>query len=323
MEKFKVLITGGGGFVGSHLAEAELKLGHAVTALDIASPDKVEHLLDNKDLRYVRGDILDKPLIEPLVGEADLIYHLAAIADPKVYVENPLKVLNIDLGGLQLLIGLAHQYNKKFIFSSTSEVYGKNLKVPWHEDDDRVLGSTKTPRWSYSTSKALGEHYCFAYAKKGLAMVILRFFNFYGPRLDFLGKGRVMPSFLDKFLKGEAVEVVEPGDQTRCFTYIDDGIEGIIKAAYLPEAEGEVFNLGDTREISILELAQLMKKIGNFKSDIAIIPAEKKYGKGYDDIFRRVPDVTKAKNILKWQAKTDLEAGLEATIDYFKKQSIS
>lgn len=319
MAELKVLITGGAGFVGSHLAEAELKMGHKVIAFDIASPEKVKHLLDNENFKYVQGDILDKQLVESLVKEADLVYHFAAIANPQVYVDDPLRVLNIDLGGLQLIIELVHKYNKKFIFSSTSEVYGKNLKVPWREDDDRVLGSTRTPRWSYSTSKALGEHYCFAYAKRGLKMVILRFFNFYGPRLDFLGRGRVMPSFLDKFLKGEPVEVVEPGDQTRCFTYIDDGIEGILKAVYLPQAEGEIFNLGSNKEITILELAELMKKIGNFKSEIIIIPAEKKYGKGYDDIFRRVPDITKAKTILNWQAKTTLEEGLVKTINYFKE----
>lgn len=319
MSKFKVLITGGGGFVGSHLLEAELKLEHQVVVLDIAPPDKVRHLLDHENFRYVQGDILNQAVVEPLVQDADLVYHLAAIADPTIYVRDPLKVLNVDMEGFQAMIKLAYKHKKKFVFTSTSEVYGKNLKVPWHENDDRVLGTTKTPRWSYSTSKALAEHYCFAYSQKGLPVVILRFFNFYGPRLDFLGKGRVMPSFLDKFLKGEPVEVVEPGDQTRCFTYIDDAIKGIVKAAYLSEAEGEAFNLGDVREVSILELAEMMKKIGNFKSEIILIPAEKKYGRGYDDIFRRVPAISKAKEILKWEPTTALEEGLKRTIDYYLK----
>lgn len=317
----KILITGGGGFVGSHLAEAELNRGSKVIVLDIAQPIKVKHLLENKNFRYVQGDILDKTLIESLAGEVDLIYHLAAIANPEVYVTNPLKVLNIDLGGLQLVIEIAHRHNKKFIFTSSSEVYGKNLKVPWSEDDDRVLGPTQTPRWSYSTSKAMGEHYCFAYSQKGLKMVILRFFNFYGPRLDFIGKGRAIPSFLGKFLKGEPVEVVEPGDQTRCFTYIDDGIDGILKVAYLPEAEGDVFNLGSTKEITMLDLAKLMKRIGNFKSEIILVSAEKRFGKGYDDIFRRIPDITKAKNILKWEPKVELEEGLRKTINYYLNEN--
>ena len=318
MPNQKILITGGGGFVGSHLAEAEIRNGNQVVALDLTPPDKVEHLLKDKNFRYVQGDILNKSLVESLVKEADLIYHLAAIACPKTYIEDPLMILNVNLGGLQLIIETAYRYNKKFVFSSSSEIYGKNLKVPWHEDDDRVLGATKTSRWVYSTAKAVGEHYCYAYAQKGLKMAMCRFFNFYGPRLDFIGRGRVMPCFLEKFLTNQPVEVVEPGDQTRCFTYIDDGIEGILKVAHLPEAEGEVFNLGAPDETTILELAQLMKKIGNFQSNIVIVPAQKIYGEGYEDIFRRVPDITKAKQILKWEPKTKLKDGLEKTINYYK-----
>jgi UDP-glucose 4-epimerase len=147
----------------------------------------------------------------------------------------------------------------------------------------------------------------------------LRFFNFYGPKLDFIGQGRVMTCFLEKFLKGYPVEVVEPGDQTRCFTYIDDGIEGVLRVAHMPEAEGKAFNLGLPVETSMIELAKLMKKIGNFDSEIIIIPAEKKYGKGYDDIYRRVPDCSRAKEILGWEASIPLEDGLRRTIEYFKK----
>ena len=323
MPNEKILITGGGGFIGSYLSEAEIGRGNQVVAFDLNPPTKVSHLLGNKNFKYVQGDILDKSAIEPLIREADLVYHFAAIAHPKVYIQDPLKILNINVGGLQLVIELAHQYHKKFVFSSSSEVYGKNLKVPWHESDDRVLGSSKTSRWVYSTSKAIGEHYCYAYAQKGLKMAMCRFFNFYGPRLDLIGQGRVMTCFLEKFFKGQSVEVVEPGDQTRCFTYIDDGIEGILKVAHLPEAEGEVFNLGTIEEISILELAKLMKRVGNFTSNIVIIPAEKKYGRGYEDTLRRVPDITKAREILKWEPKTKLAEGLEKTINYYKSHANS
>jgi len=316
----KILITGGSGFIGSYLAEAELKRGNKVIALDLAPPTKVKHLLKNPNFKHIQGDMLDENIVEPLVKKFDLIYHFAAIADPALYCDNPLRVLEVDLEGTQKSIKLAYKYNKKFIFASTSEVYGKNLNVPWKEDHDRVLGTTTTHRWSYSTAKAAGEHYCFAYAQKGLRMAICRFFNFYGPRLDFLGKGRVMSCFLEQFLKNKPVTVVEPGDQTRCFTYIDDGIRGILKIAHLLQAEGQVFNLGTTEEISILDLAKLMKKIGKFKSEIKIIPCEEKYGEGYDDIYRRVPDISKAKKILKWEPKISLEEGLKKTINYYKKQ---
>lgn len=315
----KIFITGGGGFIGSFLAEAELKNGNQVTVLDIAPPDKVAELMDNPNFKYVQDDMMKKEVMEKLISENDLFYHFAAIADPQIYCENPTKVLELDLEGSQMAIKLAHKYGKKIVFSSTSEVFGKNPKVPWKEDDDRVLGSTIYPRWSYSSSKAIGEHYCHAYGKNGLKFVILRFFNFYGPKLDFIGKGRVMTCFLDKFLSGEPVEVVEPGDQTRCFTYIDDGIEGITKAAHTPQAERMSFNLGLPVETSMVELAKLMKKIGGFKSKIIYIPAEKKYGKGYDDIPRRIPDSSRAKEILGWEAKTSLEEGLEKTINYYKK----
>ncbi len=314
----KILITGGGGFVGSHVAEAELKKGNKVVALDIADDSKVKHLLNNPNFSYVRKGILETDVLESLIKESDLIYHFAAIANVQTYVKDPVKVLDINIQGTNLVLSLSKKYNKKVIFSSSSEVYGKNLKVPWHEDDDRVLGPTTKHRWCYSTSKAVSEHYCFGYAKEGLRVVVLRFFNFYGPRLDFLGKGRVMTCFLEKFLKNEPVTVVEPGDQTRCFTYISDGVDGILKATHMPEAEGQVFNIGTDKETSVLELAKIMKKVGNFKSEIIMIPAEKIYGKGYEDIFRRVPDISKAKKILKWEPKVSLEQGLKLTINYFK-----
>ena len=312
-----VLITGGAGFVGSYLAAAELKRGNKVVILDIAPPDKIKELLPDKNLKYVRGDFTDPKILEPLVKKCDLFYHFAAIADPKIYCEDPLKVLRVDLEGSQLAIKLAFKHNKKLVFSSTSEVYGKNPNVPWKEDSDRVLGSTVFSRWSYSSAKAVGEHYCFAYGKKGFRFVILRFFNFYGPKLDAIGQGRVMTCFLEKFLKNKPVEVTSPGTQTRCFTYIDDGIEGVLKAAHSKKAEGKAFNLGRPVETTMLELAKTMKKIGCFKSKIKLVPGKKIYGEGYEDINRRVPDVTRAKKLLNWEAKTTLEEGLKKIINHF------
>jgi len=315
----KILITGGAGFVGSYLTEVELKEDNEVTVLDL-SDEKIKHLLDNSKLKFTKGDILDENLMTKLIKEADLVYHLAAIADPHLYCENPLRVLQVDLEGSQIIFKLCNQLGKKIIFASTSEVYGKNPKIPWQETDNRVLGTTEKFRWSYSSVKAVCEHYLYAYAKEGLKMSICRFFNFYGPRLDFLGQGRVIPCFLDQFLKGEPVTIVKPGTQTRCFTYIEDGIQGVYKIGHMPEAEGQVFNLGRPVETSMIELAEMMKKIGNFKSELIYISAEEKYGKGYDDIPRRVPNVAKAKEILDWEAKTTLEEGLKKTIDYYENR---
>ena len=203
--KEKIFITGGGGFVGSHLAESELKKGNQVVALDLANDEKVKHLLNNPDFEYISADMLNRELIEKYVKWADLIYHFGAIANVQIYCKDPVRVIETNIKSLQIVLELAYQYKKKIIFSSSSETYGKNPKVPWSEEDDRVLGSTNKHRWCYSTSKAMGEHYFFAYADKGLKMAICRFFNFYGPRLDFIGQCRVVTCFLEKFLNNKPV----------------------------------------------------------------------------------------------------------------------
>jgi UDP-glucose 4-epimerase len=310
----KVLITGAGGFVGSHLVKAELARGSEVVGIDIAPSDKVKEFLDNPNFEYVQKDITDISVLDYYISRTEIMYHLAAIADPKLYCTNPSLVLEIDLEVTQKVVKLCQMNDVKLIFSSTSEVYGKNPMVPWKECADRVLGPAATSRWCYSTSKAVGEHYCHAYGMKGLKFVILRFFNFYGPRLDSLGSGRVMTCFLDKFIKGEPVEVVAPGDQTRCFTYIDDGIAGILASAYSLRGCQETFNIGTSDEISMLNLAKEMKRIGNFDSEIKIIPAYQKYGEGYEDIFRRVPDTSNARRLLHWEPKVSLEDGIRKTI---------
>jgi|SRR3989338_2349607 len=313
-----VLVTGGAGFVGSHVVEAELANGNEVTSIDKAPPTKLKHLEGAKNFKHIMGDVLSKDLMIPLIKNADLIYHFAAIANVQTYVEDPLKVMEINIDGLKLVLDNSYKNDKKVIFSSTSEVYGKNLKVPWSEDDDRVLGPTTKQRWCYSSSKAIGEHMCFAYNEMGLKVAICRFFNFYGPKLDFLGGGRVLPVFLGRFLKNEPVTVVEPGDQTRCFTYISDGVDGILKVAHTKAAEGEAFNIGSDEEISILELAKKIKIMGKFSSEITMDSAESVYGKGYEDIFRRVPDISKARKILGWIPKVGIDEGLRKTIKWYR-----
>src|SRR5689334_22156090 len=315
----RVLITGGAGFLGSHLAEGFLKRGDDVTVLDMAPSLKVEHLLSNPRFRYVRDSVMNTDMLENLIVQADLVYHLAAVVGVEHYVGDPYEVLNVNINGTQNVLKLAHRYNKKVVFSSTSEVYGRNSKVPFKEDDDRVLGSTRIDRWCYSTSKAAGEHFCFAYRKLGLPVVIVRYFNIYGPRLDKIDVGRVLTIFMGQLLRNEPVTVIGDGKQTRCFTYVDDAIRATMQAGLVPEAVGDIFNIGTDKETSILELAKTMIKITGGRSTVTFVPQEKIYGTSYEDIPRRVPDITKMVSVLKSKADTSLEDGLRKTIEWFQK----
>jgi len=315
----KALVTGGTGFLGSYLCEELLKRGQEVYALDIASPSKVEHLTGNKKFHYVQGSVLDRDIIDSLINRCDIVYHFGAMVGVHLYVMDPLSVLEVNIQGTRLIAERAFKYGKKLCFASTSEVYGKSADIPYREDGDRVLGSTKIDRWCYSTSKAAGEHYVFAYHKLGLPVVVYRFFNVYGPRLDKLGAGRVITIFLEQFLTGKPVTVADDGRQTRCFTYVDDAVNAVISAADSKKAEGEILNIGSNKEITILELAETMKKVGGFSSPIDLIPYKKVYGKSYEDVRRRVPDVSKARKLLGWEATTPLDEGLKRTMEHFRK----
>ena len=263
-----------------------------------------------------RGSITDKDLIDKVVWECDLCYHFAALVGVQHYVANPHDVIDVNVNGTMLVMNLAYKYEKKIVFASTSEVYGRSLDIPFNEDGDRVLGPTKIDRWCYSTSKAIGEHYAFALAQKGLRMVILRFFNVYGPRLDSIESGRVASIFIGQLLRNKPLTVIGDGSQTRCYTYIDDAIRGIIMAAENPAAEGEVLNLGTDVETSVIELARLL--VGLYgKGEIISITHEEKYGLSYEDIPRRVPDVNKAKKILGFEATTPIHEGMKKTLDWF------
>ncbi len=315
----KVLITGGAGFLGSHLVEAFLKRGDEVTVLDTGSELKIKHLLPDKKFQYIKETIFNEKMLDSLAMKADLIYHMAAVVGVEHYVEDPYKVLNVNVNGTQRLLEAAFKYGKKVVFASTSEVYGRSKQIPFQEDGDRVLGSTRIDRWCYSTSKAVGEHFCFAYKKMGLPVVVVRYFNIYGPRLDKLDVGRVITIFLGQILRKEPITVIGDGKQTRCFTYITDAIEATVKAGLLKEAEGEIFNIGTDKESTILELAQEMKKICHSESPIVFVPQQKIYGESYEDVPRRVPEITKQKKVLGVTPKVPLSEGLRDTIDWFKK----
>ncbi len=317
----RVLITGGGGFLGSHLGDALLAGGHEVMALDIAPDLKVRHNLGNTGFRYVKGSVFDVDLLESLVVKADLVYHLAAVVGVEHYVGDPFHVLNVNVNGTQNVLKLAHRYDKRLVFASTSEVYGKSRDTPFREDGDRLLGSTEIDRWCYSTSKAVGEHFCFAYGKLGLPVVIVRFFNAYGPRLDRIDVGRVITIFMGQLLRGEDLTVIGDGKQTRAFTYVDDAMAALVRAGTLPEAAGRVFNIGSDRETSILELAETMLRVyPDTGSKLRLVRQEDVYGSSYEDIPRRFPDITRMRTILGVEPRVSLEDGLRRTIDWFRSE---
>jgi UDP-glucose 4-epimerase len=318
----KALVTGGAGFLGSHLSEKLLEMGHEVTVIDLVDNKgkwKIQHLLENPKFRFFRGSVLDKDLMDKLVWECDTVFHFAAIVGVDHYVSNPANVLSVNIDGTKLAFDLALKYGKKIVYASTSEIYGKNDTIPFREDSDRILGPTEIDRWSYSTSKAVGEHYAFAYKNMGLRMVILRFFNIYGPRLDSIESGRVLSIFMGQLLRDKPLTVVKDGQQTRCFTYVDDAVEGIIAAATRQEAEGEVFNIGTDKETKEHDMARLMIEIYGSDSKVEFISSEGKYGTSYEDIPRRVPDVSKAREKLGFESTTTLEEGLRYTIQWYKE----
>lgn len=317
----KVLVTGGAGFLGSHLCESFLDRGDEVVAMDIVGTGKIDHLLARRGFRYCRESFMDQAATDREVDRADLVYHLGAVVGVEHYVSDPFKVLDVNVNGTQNVLRAALEGKKRVVFSSTSEVYGRNPKVPFSEEDDRVLGSTRIDRWCYSTSKAVGEHFCFAYRKKGLPVTIVRYFNVYGPRLDAVDLGRVVTIFMGQVLRGEDVTVIGDGRQTRCFTYVDDAVRATVEAGLRDAAEGKVFNIGREDEVSILDFAQLMIEAAGSPSRIRFVTQESVYGKSYEDIPRRVPDITRMKEVLGVTPAVDLREGLEKTISWFRKAS--
>ena len=313
----KVLITGGAGFLGSHLADLLLANGHEVFVLDIAKDFKIRHNLDNKRFHYIYDSIMNTQILESLIFKCDLVYHMAAVVGVEHYVADPYHVLNVNINGTQNVLKAAYKLNKKVVFSSTSEVYGKSKDVPFKEDGDRLLGSTRINRWCYSTSKAAGEHFAFAYHKMGLPVVVVRYFNVYGPRLDAIDVGRVITIFMGQILRHEDITVIGDGSQTRSFTYVSDTIEATYQAGMKDEAVGGIFNIGSDRETSIKELAEMMIEVSGARSKIRYVKMNAVYGESYEDIARRVPDITRMHKVLGVKAKMGLKDGLKKTIEWF------
>ncbi len=316
------LVTGGAGFIGSHLSEALLKRGDSVTVLDdlsTGSRENIEFLEDNPGFHFVLDTVMDYDVVNRLVAQHDIVYHMAAAVGVKYIIENPLASLRINTKGAENIFEAANLHKRKVILASTSEVYGKNEKDQLSENDDRILGSTTISRWGYSCTKAFDEFIALAYwREKKLPVVILRFFNTCGPRQT--GEyGMVIPRFVKAALLGHALRVFGDGKQVRCFSYVDDVLGGVLALAEHPEAEGEIFNLGSTEAVSIEDLATKIIRMTKSASEIEYIPYERAYEKGFEDLRRRVPDISKAGNMVGFEPKTSLDELLRRVIEYFKK----
>ena len=292
----KVLVTGGAGFIGSHLCEALLERGDEVFVLDDFSTGTMEniaHLQENRKFHLTTGSILNFPLLESMVKKADMIFHLAAVVGVQKIIEVPVDTIEINVLGSHNVLTLAARYRKLCLVASTSEVYGKSTRYPFREEDDSVYGPTTKSRWSYACSKAIDEFLALAYHNaQGLPMIVARLFNTTGPRQT--GRyGMVLPRFVDQALRNQPITVFGTGKQTRCFADVSDVVRALLLLADSPAALGQVFNIGNPEEIAILDLAKLVKKLAGSKSTIELIPYDQAYQPGFEDMERRVPCIEK------------------------------
>ena len=314
-----VVITGGAGFIGSHLAEELLERGDNVCVLDnlsTGSPVNIQHLMENERFVFERCSILDKFSTERYVADSDIIYHLAAAVGVKYIMENPLRSLQLNIHGTEVILELASKWGQKVMMASTSEVYGKNEMVPYSEDGDRLMGATTTVRWSYACTKALDEFMALAYHKEQkVPVVIARFFNTCGPRQT--GQyGMVIPRFIGNAISGKPIVVHGDGTQSRCFTYVKDAVRAIMTLMDTEEAIGGIFNVGSTQEIQIRDLAKKVIDLTGSSSEIQYIPYEDVYGEGFEDMKRRVPDISKIRNLIGWEPRMGLDELLQEVIEY-------
>jgi UDP-glucose 4-epimerase len=319
----KVLITGGAGFIGSHLAEALLAKGHEVTILDNLSTGKLEniaHLEGQPNFHIVIGDILNEFLVDKLVERADWVFHLAAAVGVELIVKDPLRSLTTNIKGSEIVLENVYRYHRKVLITSTSEIYGKNMNGPLKEEDDRVLGSPLKTRWSYSTSKAIDEILAYVYWKeKKVPTVIVRLFNTVGPRQTGY-YGMVIPRFVEQALKNEALTVYGTGTQTRCFLYVKDAVDAMVRLMESPAAVGQVFNIGSQEEISIRALAEKIIGLTESPCDITYVPYDEAYEEGFEDMQRRVPDITKISKLIGFKPTVNLEGVLRMVIAEFRRK---
>jgi UDP-glucose 4-epimerase len=316
------LITGGAGFIGSHLAEALVAQGHTVTILDNLSTGRRENIapLLGSQARLVKEDVRNSLVLDRWVSECDVVFHLAAMVGVQRILEQPVSTIKVNIGGTEAVLDAANRYQKKVLIASTSEVYGKGVSFPFNEDDDTLSGPTLRSRWAYAASKAIDEFLALAYHHEfGLPVVLFRLFNTIGPRQQ--GQyGMVVPRFIQWALKGEPIQVYGDGQQQRCFCNVKDVVQGIIALWQSPQTVGQLFNIGSQEEVTILQLAERIKARAGSASEIRLIPYNEAYGDGFEDFRRRVPGISKTQQIVEWEASTPLDETIDQMIAYYQQR---
>lgn len=316
----RVFITGGAGFIGSHLADAHLERGDEVFALDdlsTGSIDNIQHLRKHPRFHYTVESVRHHQVVAEMVDQCDIVYHLAAAVGVKLIVESPVTTIETNVHGTEVVLAQARKKKKKVLVASTSEVYGLSKRVPFREDDNLVMGATTKGRWSYACSKALDEFLALAYwREKKLPTVVVRLFNTVGPRQT--GRyGMVIPTFVRQALAGEPITVYGDGSQSRCFTYVGDVVDALIKLMDHPGAVGQVFNIGSSEEVTIAELAEMVKVLADSSSEIVLVPYEMAYEPGFEDMPRRVPDTSKIANLIGFRPRMKLPEIIRSVIAYY------
>jgi UDP-glucose 4-epimerase len=316
----RYLITGGAGFIGSHLAETLLRQGHDVVIIDdlcTGSIHNIDNLKRKRGFSYIIDSMFNRPLLAELIDDCDAVFHLAASVGVRLIVESPVHTIETNVKGTEGVLEFANKKRKKVLVASTSEVYGKSTKIPFSEDDDLVMGPTFKGRWSYACSKAIDEFLALAYWKeKGLPVVIVRLFNTVGPRQT--GRyGMVLPSFVRAALADQPLTVFGDGKQSRCFCHVSDTVGALSRLIEHPDAVGQIFNIGSDEEISIEQLARMVKSLTGSASPIRYIPYEEAYEEGFEDMQRRVPDISKIQNLLNFHTTYTTRQIIQSVIDSF------
>lgn len=315
----RVLITGGAGFIGSHLADKYLSQGDEVYIIDDLSTGTIQnihHLKDHPKFHYTIESVHNKPVTAELVDQCDVIFHLAAAVGVKLIVESPVRTIETNVRGTEVVLALANKKKKKVLIASTSEVYGLSTDVPFREDGNLVMGATTKGRWSYACSKAIDEFLALAYwREKKLPTIVVRLFNTVGPRQT--GQyGMVVPTFVKQALAGRPITVYGDGKQSRCFGFVGDVVGALVKLMDHNESVGQVFNIGSNQEISILELAERVKELTNSDSEIVFVPYNEAYEEGFEDMPRRIPDISKVRELIQFEPRMALDGILESVIDF-------